>query len=60
MYIPTDAELDRLAEMLDLPPLPAGETPDPAVTERVKAAIRAAMDRPPHQDGDCRCRLEAL
>lgn len=56
--IPTDAALDRLADMLGIPP-----DPDPAATERLKQIVAdaaASTLRPPHQPGGCRCRLVAL
>lgn len=52
--VPTDAELDRLAAMLGLPPIPAS----PHETDDCRCAPEGA--RPSHQPEGCRCRLEAL
>lgn len=59
----TDEQLDRLAAMAKLPPLPPGPDPDPAELERCMQVARdafAATVRPAHRAEGCRCRVEAL
>lgn len=43
MREPTDAEMDRLADMAGLPELPPGPAPDPAELERCMAVAREAF-----------------
>lgn len=59
--VPTEAELDRLADMLGLPPLPSGPALDPHEVARAKRLARevvAATLHRAHPAGEqCRCRL---